>query len=243
MTSTVPGRRTRRRPRGAQRPARRRTARRYLVRRWTVLGSLLAVTGLVVLVFFTPVLGANTVEVTGIKDLTADEVRAAAAIEPGTPLATLDTDEIAARIRQLPRVGSVDVSRSFPATVELAITERTPVAVAVRDDGAHLLDAAGVDYGTIKAPPPGLPVLDASGDNATRAATAVLAGVPPQLAKVVVSVTARTPTDIRLTLADRRVVKWGDAKNVTRKAAVLGALLTQEGKTFDVAAPDFPTIS
>ncbi|GAA3062361.1 cell division protein FtsQ/DivIB [Actinokineospora globicatena] len=243
MTSTVPGKRARRRPRGAQRPARRRTARRYLVRRWTVLGSLLAVTGLVVLIFFTPVLGANTVEVTGTKDLTADEVRAAAAIEPGTPLATLDTDEIATRVRQLPRVGSVDVSRSFPATVELVITERTPVAVAVRDDGTHLFDAEGVDYGTVKATPAGLPVLDASGDHSTRAATAVLAGIPPQLSGIVVAVTARTPTDIRLTLVDQRVVKWGDARNVPRKAAVLGALLTQQGKTFDVAAPDFPTIS
>ncbi|MBM7775784.1 cell division protein FtsQ [Actinokineospora baliensis] len=243
MTRTVPGGRPRRRPRGAKRPARRRVDRRFLVRRWTVLGSMLGITGLVVLVFFTPVLGANSVEVTGIKDLTADEVRAAAAIEPGTPLARLDSDGIAERVRQLPRVGAVDVRRSFPATVELVITERTPVAVVVRDDGAHLLDASGVDYGTIKAAPPGLPTLDASGEFATKAATTVLAAIPKQLSEMVVSVTARTPTDVRLTLADQRVVKWGDSGNVGHKAAVLGALLTQKGKTFDVAAPDFPTIS
>ncbi len=220
-----------------------RTHRRYLVRRWAVIGTMLVITGVVSVVFFTPVFGANTVDVLGTTELTADEVRAAAAIEPGTPLARLDTDEVARRVRQLPRVGSVDVRRSFPASVEVIITERTPVVFVQRDDGAHLLDAAGVDYSTLRAAPPGLPRLDAGGDQAARAATSVLASIPAQLTKQVTAVSANTATDIRLTLADSRVVKWGDAENAPRKAAVLAALLTQKGKTFDVAAPDFPTIS
>ncbi|WP_245931315.1 FtsQ-type POTRA domain-containing protein [Actinokineospora auranticolor] len=212
-------------------------------RRWAVLGTMAVVTVVVCLVFFTPVLGVRAIEVTGVQGLTPDEVRAAAAVESGTPLVRVDTDEVATRIRQLPRVGTVEVRRSFPGTLEVAITERTPVAVVVAHDGAHLLDAAAVDYGVLKAPPAGLPTLDSGGEQATRGAVTVLAAIPPQLSKQVVSVTARTPSDIRLNLADGRAVKWGDSDNTRRKSAVLAALLSQEGKTFDVAAPDFPTIS
>ncbi|GLZ42165.1 FtsQ-type POTRA domain-containing protein [Actinokineospora sp. NBRC 105648] len=247
MTSTVPGRagqRPRRGPRSTERAVRkRRTHRRYLVRRWTVLGSVLAVLALAYSIFFTSLLGVRGVDVLGVKELSADDVRAAAAIEPGTPLVRLDTDEIAQRVRTLPRVGSVEVRRSYPGTVEIAISERTPVAVVVSPDGAHLLDAAGVDYGVIPAAPPGLPRLTAKDAAASTAAVSVLAGIPAQLTGQVTAVAANGTSDIRLTLADGRVVKWGDARDTERKSAVLGPLLTRPGKTYDVAAPDFPTVS
>ncbi|WP_018684557.1 cell division protein FtsQ/DivIB [Actinokineospora enzanensis] len=247
MTGAAPGRtgtRARRRPsRARQRPARARARVGFGVRRWAVLGTMAAVTAVVCVLWFTPVFGVRAVEVSGLGELTADQVRAAAAVEPGTPLVRLDTDEVAGRVRQLPRVGTVEVRRSFPGTLEIAITERTPVAVVPGRDGAHLLDAAGVDYGVVQAAPPGLPVLDASGEPAAKAATSVLAAVPRQLAGQITAVTARTAADIRFTLADARAVRWGDAADTPRKAAVLAALLTQKGKTFDVAAPDFPTVS
>jgi cell division protein FtsQ len=39
------------------------------------------------------------------------------------------------------------------------------------------------------------------------------------------------------------VIKWGNARDNARKAAVLAPLLTRPGKTYDVATPDFPTVS
>lgn len=208
-----------------------------------MLGSLLSVLTVLYIVFFTSAFGARSVDVIGAKDLTPDEVRAAAAIEPGSPLLVLDTEEIADRVRQLPRVGSVEVRRSFPATIEIEVTERTPVAVVIGPDGAHLLDGGGTDYSVHKAAPPGLPILEAANEQSARAATTVLAALPSPLSGQIAAVSAQSPGNIRLTLTDGRLIKWGNPEHSQRKAAVLGPLLTRPGKTYDVTAPDFPAVS
>lgn len=246
MTSTVRRRRARPAPAGTGRRSRP-TRRRYLARRWTAALVVLGVLGLGYVVLFTPLLGVRAVEVSGTRDLTPDEVRAVAAIEPGTPMARLDTAEIALRVGGLPMVFEVRVSRSWPGTVEVEIVERDPVAVRRYPDGIHLIDRTGLDYATVETPPPGLPLLrvaDAAPDDpATRAAVTVLTAIPGQLAERVVEVSADTPGDVRLTLADKRLVKWGDAEDNERKGAVLAALLTRPGKVFDVVTPEFPTVS
>lgn len=240
MTSTV---RDRRRPSERARP----TRGRYLARRWTALLVVLAVLGLGYVVMFTSVVGVRSVEVFGTREIPHDEVREAAAIELGTPMVRLDTEEIALRVAELPRVFEVRVSRSWPSTVDISITERDPVAVRQFRDGVHLIDRTGLDYATVRTRPPGLPILrvdDASPDDpATRAAVTVLEAIPDQLRKKVVEVAAETPGSVVLTLADKRVVKWGDAEDNERKAAVLAPLLTRPGRTYDVATPDFPTVS
>ena len=63
---------------------------------------------------------------------------------PGTPLARVDTDAVAARVGALPPVASVEVSRSWPGTLVIDVTERSPVAAVATPTGFVLLDAAGV---------------------------------------------------------------------------------------------------
>ncbi len=246
MTSTLRGRRIRR-PLNTDEPDAEEPRRPYVRRRWIALLAVVTVLGLGYLIVFTSTFGARSVNVVGAKTIPADAVRAAAAIEPGTPLVRLDTDEVAARVAKLPKVFSVDVSRSFPSTVEITIVERTPVARVPSVTGVHLVDATGLDYEVVKEAPPGLPELAVANvrpdDQATEAACSVLTAIPQQLRAQVVSVTAKTPGDVQLVLADERVVKWGNADNSQRKAAVLAALLTRPGKTYDVATPDFPTVS
>lgn len=212
------------------------------MRRLTVVGTLLVTTAVAYVVLFTPVLGVRQIEVAGVREMPADEVRAAAAVEAGTPLARLDTDEVAERVAQLPRVAGVDVRRSLPGTLEILITERTPVAVIVAEDGFHLVDVEGVAYSVKKKRPPELPTLKAAEPAAVRAAVTVLGSVPDKLRPKVRLVDAQSPHNVRLTLADGRLVKWGGVEDSHRKSAVLGPLLTQPGKTYDVAAPEFPTI-
>jgi cell division protein FtsQ len=230
-------------------PAERRgpTRGRYLARRWIALLAVLTVVAVAYLVMFTSVLGVRSVEVIGAKDLQEDAVLKAAAIEHGTPMVRLDADEAAARVAKLPRVHEVVVERSWPSTVEIVITERTPVAILRAGNETHLVDSTGLDYAKVTTPPPGLPTLamtDVRPDNpATAAAVTVLGAIPPQLRTQVTTITANTPGDVRLTLADGRVVKWGNAEDNPRKATVLAALLTRPGKTYDVATPDFPTVS
>jgi cell division protein FtsQ len=228
---------------GAEPPDRR----RYLRRRWAALGTAVGIVAIGYLVFFTSLFGVHSVEVLGVRTIPADTVRSAAAIEPGTPLVRLDTEAVRGRVAMLPKVFSVEVSRSFPGTVEISVTERGPVAVAPATDGAHLIDGTGLDYETVKQRPAGLPELAVStirpDDPATRAAVTVLAAVPQQLRAQLVQVTAKTPGDVQLTLADGRLVKWGSSADSARKAAVLAAVLTRPGKVYDVATPDFPTVA
>ena len=113
--------------------------------------------------------------------------------------------------------------------------------------GVHLVDRTGMDYATTRTRPAGLPVLKvvkvAPDDPATHAAVTVLAAIPDQLRDRVVELSARSPGDVRFKLRNGRVVKWGDAEDNERKAAVLAPLLTRPGRTYDVATPDFPTVS
>jgi cell division protein FtsQ len=212
-----------------------------------VLIVFLSILAVLYLVLFTGVLGVRTVTVEGTKGLTADEVRTAAAVEMGKPLIRLDTDEIAGRVSQLPRVSHVSVERSWPSTVTIEVTERTPVGFVRRPEGVHLVDSAGVDFAVIAQVPTGLPAIDVAkpgpDDPATKAVVDVLGRMPQQLRDMVTGLAAQSAGSVQLTLTDGRVVKWGNSTDTERKAMVLAALLTRPGKSYDVSAPDLPTVS
>jgi cell division protein FtsQ len=199
------------------------------------------------LVLFTSLLGVRTVEVVGTREIAEADVLDAAAIEIGTPMLRLDADDAAARVAALPRVFEVAVERSWPSTVRIVVTERSPVAIRKVGKEIHLVDDTGLDYAVAKTAPPGVPLLAMAdvrpGNPATMAAVTVLGAIPDQFRAKVVTVSAATPGDVRLKLADGRVVKWGNARDNARKAAVLAPLLTRPGRTYDVATPDFPTTS
>lgn len=200
---------------------------------------------------------ARSVAVVGAQELPADVVRAVAAVPLGTPMLRLDITAIEHRVAALPRVASVQVRCGLDGTVHIELTERAPVAVLRRGNGVHLVDATGTDYAVVPAGPPGLPELRAAHvgprDAATVAAISVLTGLPGWLRVQVRSVTAASPADIVLRLDggqggngrgdNGREVRWGGVEDSERKAAVLGLLLTQPGKTYDVSSPALPTIA
>lgn len=241
----------RRRPAPARRHPSRAPVRRGLPSRATVLRrravallTLLTVLGLAYAVLFTSLLGVRAVEVEGLVELEPAAVREAADIDPGAPLVRLDTEGIAARVRELPRVADVRVARVLPGTVRLVVQERTPVAVLKAADGAHLVDSTGKDYATVPQEPAGLPELKVPADpRATGAAVAVLIQLPQGLRDEVLSVSAGTGADVKLTLTAGREVRWGSAAETPRKAAVLEVLLTRPGTVFDVSSPELPTVS
>jgi cell division protein FtsQ len=232
------------RERRQRRELRRPTRRRALMRRWMVLLVFLGILGLLYLVLFTSVLGVRSVTVGGTTSLTPDDVRTVAAVEMGKPLIRLDTDEIVQRVATLPRVAHAEVRRSWPNTVEILVTERTPVAFARAAGGIHLVDATGVDYAVAPQAPPGLPSIDVAtigpADPATRAVVDVLGRIPRQMRERVVALSAKSAGSVQLTLIDGRIAKWGNAAESERKAMVLAALLTRPGKVYDVSAPDLP---
>ena len=218
-----------------------------MVRRWGALAVVLGLAGVVVVVLWTPVLGVRSVDVEGVRDLTTAQVVAAADVRPGTPMFRLDTVGIMARVALLPRVAAVDVSRDWPSTVRITVTERDPVGVLAEPDGMHLVDSTGLDYATVATAPAGLPKIQIPAasphDPRTQAVVRVLAALPTQLRAQTIAISADTPGSVTLALASGKTIRWGDAEDSARKAAVLGALMTRPGRVYDVSSPDLPTIS
>ncbi|MDT7712812.1 MAG: cell division protein FtsQ [Pseudonocardiales bacterium] len=190
---------------------------------------------------------ARSVQVAGTRELPADVVRAVAAVPLGTPMLRLDTGAIETRVAAIPRVASAQVRCNLDGTVRIEVAERSPVAVIRRADGAHLVDATGTDYATVPATPRELPELRVvrigPRDAATVAALAVLTGLPDWLRVQVRSLAAKSPSEVVLNLDNKREIRWGGAEDNDRKAAVLGPLLTQPGKVYDVSSPTLPTIA
>jgi cell division protein FtsQ len=199
------------------------------------------------IVYGTSVLGVRRIEVNGTTIVDAGRVRAAAAVVIGTPLARVDTDAVAARVGALPPVASVDVSRSWPGTLVIDVTERVPVAVVATPAGFVVVDATGVVFNTVAVAPAGVVTLKVASpgpaDPSTVAALHVLAALTPQLRAQLAAISATTPTAIRLELTGGRAVIWGGADQSEVKARVATALLGRPGKTIDVSAPEVATTS
>jgi len=222
----------------------RRTVRGLKVLMWSALISVLVV-GLGLLLYFTPIMAARNIVVVGLGAVTQDEVIAAAAVSPGTPLLQVDTDAVAERVAAIRRVASARVQRQYPSTLRVTVIERVPVVVKDYPDGPHLFDKDGVDFAT--APPPaGVPYLDTDhpgpSDPPTKAALQVMTALRPEVAGLVGRIAAPSVASITLTLIDGRTVVWGTTDRTEEKALKLAALLTQPGQTYDVSSPDLPTV-
>lgn len=210
----------------------------------TILVSVLAV-GLGLILYFTPVMSARSIVVTGTGVVTREEVLDAAKVRPGTPLLQIDTGAVADRVAAIRRVASARVQRQYPSALRITIAERIPVVVKDFPDGPHLYDRDGVDFATAP-PPPALAYLDVDNpgpnDPATKAALEVLTALRPEVAGQVGRVAAPSVSSITLTLTDGRTVIWGTTDRTEEKAEKLAALLTQPGHTYDVSSPDLPTV-
>ncbi len=211
---------------------------------WTV-ALIVVFVGLGLLLYFTPIMAARNVVITGLGSVTQEEVISAAAVKQGTPLLQVNTDDVAERVATIRRVATARVQREYPSTLRITVVERVPVVVKDYPDGTHVFDKDGVDFAT-GPPPPNLPYLEADNpgpsDPPTKAALAVMTALPPEVAGQVARVSAPSVAAITLTLADGREVVWGTTDRTEEKAQKLAALLTQPGHTYDVSSPDLPTV-
>ncbi len=225
-------------------PSHRGVIRGLKVLMWSALIAVLAV-GAGLLLYFTPIMSVRATVITGLAAITEDEVRAAAAVIPGTPLLQVDTDTVAERVASIRRVASARVQREYPSTLRITVQERIPMVVKDYPDGPHLFDRDGVDFVTAP-PPPGLPYIDTEtpgpSDPATKAGLEVLISLPPEVAGQVSRVEAPSVAAITLILFDGRKVVWGTTDRTQEKALKLAALLTQPGQVYDVSSPDLPTV-
>jgi cell division protein FtsQ len=234
-------------------PARRRFVRRQWARRWRVWRGLLVAllvaavaAGAVWLVFYSPALAVADVEVQGGRVLSATEVRRAAAVPVGDPLATVNLDAVAARVEGLAPVKKVDVTRSWPDSVLIDVEERVAVAAVVREGQVRGLDADGVIFRDYEDRPADLPLVRMSASTESEAlaeAASVVAALPEGLAGRVAHVEVDTVDTISLRLRNGDTVFWGSADASEDKARVVQVLLKQDASRYDVSVPAQPTIT
>ncbi|MGD1217936.1 MULTISPECIES: cell division protein FtsQ/DivIB [Streptomyces] len=202
-------------------------------------------------------LRVDRVTVSGTQVLTADQVRKAADVPVGSPLISVETDAIAARLRrELPRIDSIDVVRSWPNGIGLKVTERTPVLIIEKGTKYVEVDAKGVRFATVSDAPRGVPALElkvsrSAGlrrfgtDRLVREAVRAAGDLPAAVARDTSTVKVRSFDSIRLELKGGRTVDWGSGEKGRAKARALTALMKAApgARHFDVSVPTAPASS
>ncbi len=230
---------------------RRRFIRRQWRRRWHVwrlaVGAallLLLGAGIAWAVYFSTLLSAAQVQVEGAAFLTPQQVREAALVPLGEPLATINLAEITSRVSALAPVKSAQVTRLWPDQVLIEVQEREVLAVVQIGGQFRGMDEGGVLFREFAKAPRQIPRIRtelAVDTDTLREAGEVLSALPPDVSKRVSYVSVETIDRISLVLRDGRVVLWGSAEESVDKARVLEKLLAIRATTYDVSVPGLPT--
>jgi len=241
-----------------------RARRRRRVLGWTL--AALALAAGVAYLIRTPLFGLSAIRVEGTQAVTRAEVLKASQVRIGEPYLGLDLNAIRARVAALPRVAAVRVTRDYPSSLRIAVTERPPVAAvssaSVFAGSVYWLVAAdGTVLDTVASRPADLPFVASvplpdgvqagtrlpPGNELANALTA-LGGMDPQLKRQVAGVDARTLDSLQFTLKDGTRVLYGLAVDQPAKdAAVLLVRRTlkregREAQRIDVRNPSAPTV-
>ncbi|MCK0116606.1 cell division protein FtsQ/DivIB [Isoptericola sp. S6320L] len=176
----------------------------------------------------------------------ADRVREVVEAAAGTPLLRIDTGGMRREILGLRGVKDVSVQRSWPQGIQVLLTAREPVAAVPDGDRYVLLDAEGVRVGSRQKAPRKLPVvsvpLDEESADSLRAALAVVAALPVELALEVEQVSAQTQDDVETVLRDGVSVRWGGETSLPLKVEVVQTLreVAADAGVIDVSSPELP---
>ncbi|MFD8739701.1 cell division protein FtsQ/DivIB [Streptomyces sp. NPDC059618] len=222
-----------------------------------LLALVLAGSAAVWILYGSPWLRTERVTVSGTRVLTDAQVREAAGVPVGSPLVSVDTDAIRARLlKRLPRLDSVEVVRSWPHGIGLNVTERIPVLIIGKGPKFVEVDAGGVRFATVTDAPKGVPVLELAvprsstpsrfpADRLVREAVRIAGDIPGRVARDTRTVKVRSYDAVSLELSGGRTVEWGSAENGRAKARTLLALMKADSgaRHFDVSAPTAPASS
>lgn len=195
------------------------------------------------LVAFSSVLAVREATVEGTAHLTEAEVREAAQVPIGLSLARVDTGEIAGRIAELPPVRDVRVSRAWPHSIRIVVTERTTVFVARQAETFWAVDETGTGFIEVAEVPDNTVVADDVPEAEWAGVATVVGALPTDVAERAERITTRGPDAIVIHLTDDVTVEWGSAEHSAEKASVLTALLeaVPDAKVYNVSAPQHPT--
>lgn len=224
------------------------SARRRARRRQRALRVLIAVlaVGIVAIVIwvvgFSSALSLRHVDVRGTVVVATDDVLGAAEAPEGRPLARVDTSAIAARVEALRPVAAATVSREWPHTLRITVSERVAVYVWNSPVGYQLVDRTGTNYLLVDSPPAGLlPVtIENASERLLADAATVVAALPDEVRERATKLTVASADSFVITLSSGATIAWGSAEDSAQKAEVIVALLTIKAGHYDVSSPSHP---
>ena len=193
--------------------------------------------------YFSPLLVVRQVTVSGHQQLRSDQVVAAAQVPMGTPLARQDVAAIARRATTLPAVQAASVSRRWPDTITVTVTERRALLAVRQPGGFALVDPEGVAFAESASLPDGVVLARGEPGRSGAAATGgygrgrpVRRSGPPGLG----GRRDRRRAD-QLKLKSGVTVNWGSATDSALKAEIVTALLEGgRAASIDVSSPHNP---
>ena len=203
--------------------------------------ALLVVLVLVVgLLWVFPVLRVSAFEVTGNARTPEELVVEATGVAEGDNLVRVDAGRAAAGVAQLPWARSATVSRGWPGTLQVEVTERRAVLFSREADGDHLVDDEGVPF-VIDVPPED--AVEVTGEVESYGPVAdVVTALPEDIRVLVSSVDVPGPQELTLRLADGRTVYWGASESNHDKALAVQTVLQREGQHWNVSNPAMVTV-
>ena len=190
-------------------------------------------------------------EVSGSDHLHRARLLAIAGITRSTNVLWLDEGAAEQRLEAEPWIAHADVRATFPLTIEISVTERSPVAVA-RGDVVSLMAADGTSLGSGRAPR-GLPVIElgalgpVEGVRPTPVGAArALGAMTPALRVEVARVRVLLDGTLELRLRDGPTVMFGTPDDAHRKARTIERMLSWARaqrtaiRTLSVVSPSAP---
>jgi cell division protein FtsQ len=208
-----------------------------------------------------PLFGLSAVRVQGAGATTRAAVLAVAGLRAGEPYLAIHLDQVRRRVEALPAVASARVTRAYPSSLRITVSERRPTAVVssggarwlVAADGIVLARAGGRLAGLpsvagVPLPPDARPGTRLPPGNSLANALTALGGMDPALRRQVTGVTARSIDSLQFELRGGAVVVYGLAERQAAKDAAVLLIqkqLRSEGKQvvrIDVRSPSTPTV-
>jgi cell division septal protein FtsQ len=136
-----------------------------------VAAGIVVVVLLAVGVLYSPLLNVRHIRITGPAPVSRQELLAIAGLSHPRPLIDIDTGKVAARLDAVPTLGAARVGKHWPATLDITVLARTPIAAVPRPvpagasggPGWVTVDATGRVLADVVAAP-GLPVVQGTGE-------------------------------------------------------------------------------
>ncbi len=218
---------------------------RHRLRVALVLLSVPAAFGAGVLLLRSAAFDVDLVRVEGVDEMRGEDVREAAAVDLGAPLAFVDAGAVEGRVELLPWVADASVSIDWPGTLRVEVTEHRPAAFIRRAEGGVLLVASGgAVLGEAEVPPSGtveitgVRRLPAPGDVLVPSGAAGVVGdLPSPLAESVATVDLGE-AGVSLTLVSGPEIRLGTLADMAAKGSAALAVLDRLGGDDDVAYID-----